>query len=894
MSNTQTLRCHFALTLLLVVLNVVLSTEAAEQTRQPNIVFVLADDLGWSELGCYGNTFHETPNLDSLAKQGMRFTNAYAAAPVCSPYRAALLTGQHPARLGILDYLRPNSSNALPADKVTLPEVLSRNGYQTGMVGKWHLTGYRHHDAEFEIRPTDHGFGWNIGSEIKGVGNGANFWPYVFRDQGIRWLDLPENRLGDDEYLTDRLNLEAVEFLERNKDKPFFLYLSHYAPHTILNGRPDLVAKYRNKQTPGKCTRDNCYICIDAGLTGDAQHHWAGSRNPHLAAMLESIDQGVGLLTEKLDELGLAENTIFIFTSDNGGETNVTSNAPLRGGKSQLYEGGIRVPLIVRWPGHVREDSVCMQSTANYDFYPTVLAATDVSPDPTQKLDGVSTLPTWKDPTIAPDREAIFWHYPLDQPHFLGGVSAGAIRSGNWKLIEKFDDQTASRFELYNLATDVSETHNVASDEPDRLFHLQEMLQSWRSEVGAKIPSAPLLVSPRNLYFGDHFSEGQVSSRWYFQKEWAAENGVLRRNEHAGENKRIFVKDPIYRDCMVRFDFRFDGATDLRFVTGSSGHYNAVVHIRPDHFYMQTAMDDRGPYFSRRHGECAFDFEPGTWHTMTVEFFGDEVVAHIDHQHLVYAKHPILDQQRTYLAIQVDQPGAAFDNLQVFKAARHSDQAENRELIQRMSDLHPVEKTIIQQYDIQKTNAHDILYQSDEAYRALVKRVDELKEKEKREYPDVFGSVKDFRNRIDQYRKKLHAEDADYKEKLFTTFRAARAIESFLTSKDPAFGTLPASRRPAQLERLRLEHQKNAEYQRLVIVQEVAQHELEFAYPQLFASNEEILERKKRRRVAEQGDPALRKLIEETASAWRVRQAYLHTHDPLLGELKKQMDLINK
>ena len=191
MSNTQTLRCHFALTLLLVVLNVVVSTEAAEQTRQPNIVFVLADDLGWSELGCYGNTFHETPHLDSLAKQGMRFTNAYAAAPVCSPYRAALLTGQHPARLGILDYLRPNSSNALPADKVTLPEVLSRNGYQTGMVGKWHLTGYRHHDAEFEIRPTDHGFGWNIGSEIKGVGNGANFWPYVFRDQGIRWLDLP-------------------------------------------------------------------------------------------------------------------------------------------------------------------------------------------------------------------------------------------------------------------------------------------------------------------------------------------------------------------------------------------------------------------------------------------------------------------------------------------------------------------------------------------------------------------------------------------------------------------------------------------------------------------------------------------------------------------------------
>ncbi len=881
------------LVLFVLSLSAVAMTQA-EQTRKPNIVFVLADDLGWSELGCYGNNFHETPHLDRLAKEGMRFTNAYAAAPVCSPYRAALLTGQHPARIGILDYLRPNSSNALPTDQVTLPEVLSKSGYSTGMVGKWHLTGYRYHEAEFEVTPRDHGFAWDIGREVKGVGNGANFWPYVFRDQDIRWLDLPENRLGENEYLTDRLNLEAVDFVERNKDKPFFLYLSHYAPHTILNGRPDLVEKYRNKHAPGKCTRDNCYICKDAGLAGDANHHWAGSHNPHLAAMLESIDQGVGLLTEKLQELGLAENTIFIFTSDNGGETNVTSNAPLRGGKSQIYEGGIRVPLIVRWPGRVQEDSVCKQPTANYDFYPTLLTAADVSPEPTQKLDGVSTLPTWKDPNVAPDREAIFWHYPLDQPHFLGGVSAGAIRSENWKLIEKFDDPTESRFELYNLTADESETHNLASDEPDRVLRLQQKLQSWRSEVGAKVPSAPLLVSPRNLYFGDHFSEGQVSSRWFFQKEWAAEGGVLRRNEHAGENKRIFVKDPIYRDSMIRFDFRFDGATDIRLVTGSSGHYNAVVHIRPDHFYIQTAMDDRGPYFSRRHGECAFDFESATWHTMTVEFLDDELIAHIDHQHIVYAKHPILDQERTYLAFQVDRPQAAFDNVQIFKAAKNRKWATNLATIQQVVGRYPVEKTLKQQYDIQKTNAHDILYQSDEDYRALVKRVDELKEKEKREYLDVFGSVKDFRKKIDELRKKLHAEDAGYKETLFATFRSARAIESFLISKDSGFDTLPASRRPAQLERLRLEHQKDAEYQRLVIAQKVAQHELEFGYPQLFVSNEEIVERKKLRRAAAKGDPAFRKLIEETAAAWRAQQEYLHTHDPLIGDLKNRLELVKE
>ena len=221
--------------------------------KKPNIIFILADDLGWAELGCYGNDFHETPNLDRLANEGIRFTNAYAAAPVCSPYRAALLTGQVPARVGITDYLRPDASDGLSLDYLTLPEILADGGYTTGMIGKWHLTGYRHHGAKIESRPKDHGFSWNIGSEVKSVGNGANTWPYVFRTQPIPWIDLTTNRLGKEEYLTDRLNLEAVDFIERSakKKKPFFLYLSHYAPHTILNGRKDLVEKYR-KETPSR------------------------------------------------------------------------------------------------------------------------------------------------------------------------------------------------------------------------------------------------------------------------------------------------------------------------------------------------------------------------------------------------------------------------------------------------------------------------------------------------------------------------------------------------------------------------------------------------------------------------------------------------------------------
>ncbi len=455
----------------------------AEATPRPaNIIFVLADDLGWAELGCYGNRFNETPHLDRLAKEGLRFTQAYAAAPVCSPYRAAFLTGQYPARVGILDYLRPDSENGLSKKHVTLPEMLRKNGYATGMIGKWHLSGYKYHGAKNEVRPTDHGFAWNTGSEVKGVGNGANFWPYVFRTQSIRWLDLPQNKLGRREYLIDRLNHEAVGFIERNQAKPFFLYLSHYAPHTILNGRPDLVAKYRRKHPPGKSTRERCYLCQDATLKGDSGNHWAGDHNPHLAAMLEGIDDGIGQITQKLKELGLDQDTILIFSSDNGGETNVTSNAPLRGGKSQLYEGGIRVPLIVRWPGKISGGTTSSQPTVNVDFYPTLLESANVNPDKAQKLDGVSILANWTNPKATPKREAIYWHYPLEKPHFLGGISGGAIRAGDWKLIESFD---TGKVELYNLARDFSEKNDLAENQPSLAKLLLNQLIQWRKSVGA-------------------------------------------------------------------------------------------------------------------------------------------------------------------------------------------------------------------------------------------------------------------------------------------------------------------------------------------------------------------------------------------------------------------------
>jgi len=230
----------------------------------PNIIIVMADDLGWSELGCYGNIFNETPNLDKLAEQGIRFTDAYAPAPVCSPTRAAFLTGQYPARIGILDYLRPDTENALSKSYITIAEKLKEAGYATGMVGKWHLSGYIPNGAKTEVRAKDQGFDEELITEIKNVGNGANFYPYVFRDQKTTWLNVSEKRLPGNEYLTDRMNLEAVDFIERHKKGPFFLYLSHFAPHTILNGKEELAGKYRKKHASGQSKVSDCYLCKDS------------------------------------------------------------------------------------------------------------------------------------------------------------------------------------------------------------------------------------------------------------------------------------------------------------------------------------------------------------------------------------------------------------------------------------------------------------------------------------------------------------------------------------------------------------------------------------------------------------------------------------------------------
>ena len=862
---------------------------ASEASRKPNIIFILADDLGWSELGCYGNGFNETPNLDQLAKEGMRFTNAYAAAPVCSPYRAALLTGQYPARVGILDYLRPNSSNGLSTRHITLPEMLKRNGYATGMAGKWHLTGYKYHKAIYEVKPKDHGFDWDFGREIKGVGNGANFWPYVFRTQPISWIDIKENRLGKKEFLVDRMNIEAVDFIERSKDKPFFLYLSHYAPHTIMNGKPELVEKYVRKHPPGKSTRTKCYLCEDQGHEGDLFHHWAQDHNPHLAAMLESIDDGVGMIQKKLKESGIADNTILVFSSDNGGELNVTSNAPLRGGKSQLYEGGIRVPMIVRWPGQVPANTVCDEPTMNIDFYPTFLAAAGIEPDKAQTLDGTSILATWKNPKQKNEHSTLCWHYPLDKPHFLGGVSGGAIRDGDWKLIEHFD--TGER-ELFSLADDPSEKTNVAGKHPDKVKILVKKLEDWRLSVEAKHPSPPLLVKPRSLAFADHFEPEQISERWWFGKDWFVEDGLMHRSEGGKGDTRVFLKETTFSDLLIRFDFQLKGSKDIRMVTSGGGSYNSVIHIRPDHFFIQTAADKSVPHFSYRHSECAFTFDPDRWYTMTVEYLGDQLVAHIDREHLVYATHPMINREREYFAFQVDASPAAFDNVQMFTVHKANEKGLEARLahIQTSVNKYPHKKTAEETLKIEKTNALERLYQSDEKYRALVAAVTALDNENQKRFPEALSSHKEMKKAIQAERKRLHEEDPVYKETLFATYRAEREIEAFLISKKPEVSDLPNSGKQGEIERLRRQYEKDEGYIELVRKRQEAQEKLEKAYPRLFVSDEELTEKRRAKRKELEASEEFRTAIQKRAEAYRAQQDYLFENDE---KLKAAQEVVN-
>lgn len=447
----------------------VLHMNANASDRLPNIVFILADDLGYSDVNCYGSKFYDTPNINQLAKQGMRFTNGYTSSPNCAPTRAALMTGQYSPRTGVYTVgstsrfnwrsrpLRPvDNIEELPLNKILLPQALKQAGYTTGIIGKWHLGSQPGHT------PTERGFDEFFGF----LGGGSDYMK-------VRSLLRGTKRVSEKEYLTDAFGREAVSFIRQNRDKPFFLYLAFNAVHTPLQAPEELKKPYINKPPFG------------------------GQKNPTYAAMVASMDANVGKVLTSLHELGLDDSTLVIFSSDNGGvggyqnegirQKDITDNAPLKGGKGMLYEGGIRVPYIFRWPGHVQPGSTCDLPVNSIDLYPTLLEVTGTKRPANYVLDGTSYLQLLKGKSGSP-RPPMFWHFP----GYLGAgdntwrtTPCGVIRDGDWKLLEFFED---GHKELYNLKSDLSEKNNLAASNPKKTEELYRKLAQWRKDLKAPMP----------------------------------------------------------------------------------------------------------------------------------------------------------------------------------------------------------------------------------------------------------------------------------------------------------------------------------------------------------------------------------------------------------------------
>ena len=462
-----------------------ISCQPEKEKMPPNFLFILVDDLGWTDLGCYGSSFYETPNIDRFSEKSMKFTQAYAACPVCSPTRASIMTGKYPARLNTTDWFgAPQPYNVekhwtknkplipaeyiehMPLEEITIAEVLKENGYSTFFAGKWHLgkEGYYPEDQGFDINKG----GWERGGPY---GPGKYFTPYG----NPKLEDGPEG-----EHLPDRLAQETIDFISMQKDNPFFAYLSFYSVHTPLIGRPDLVEKYQVKSESMDYEGED-FIPINNNQWRQVQNHAV------YAAMVDAMDIAVGRVLNALDSLNISDNTVVFFMSDNGGlstsEGHPTTNLPLKAGKGWLYEGGIREPMIIRWPGVSEPNSICSYPVTSTDFYPTILEMANISLRPDQHIDGISMAPLLNgDEKLS--RDAIYWHYP----HYgnQGGSPGSAIRSGNYKLIEYFED---GHLELYDLNSDIGETDNLIQTRPEVADSLLEQLRKWRLEVEARYPS---------------------------------------------------------------------------------------------------------------------------------------------------------------------------------------------------------------------------------------------------------------------------------------------------------------------------------------------------------------------------------------------------------------------
>ncbi len=491
--------------LIILVLFLVLLGAAPRQKKdekkfiRPNVIFIVVDDLGWRDVGFMGSGFYETPYLDRLARQGIIFSNAYSSCAVCSPSRASLLTGRYPVRMGITDWIRgSNNGSKIPADgknpdgyekekgaflktpvnalwmekeEVTLAEVLKKEGYSTAHIGKWHL-GF---DDWF---PEKQGFDINIGGVDFGEPPGY-FDPYEAGKLKIKNL----NSRMKGEYLTDREGDEAVNYIRTNKDKPFYLNLWHYAVHTPLQAKKEMEQKYLNKTKADKTMPDWIAEKDDMNAHFRSREPLNGQRNPTYAAMIESIDLAFGRIMKTLEEEGILNNTIIVFTSDNGGHIVATDNSPAKMGKGHASEGGIRVPLAIWFPEQIKPQSVCETPVMGIDLFPTLLSMTGSKYVPVNKIDGTDLTPLFKQKGKIKERD-LFWHYP----HYWWGMKVkpySIIRSGEWKLIKNYEDNS---LELYNIKEDIGETVNLASSEKGLVKKLNARFDSWIGSMKGKFP----------------------------------------------------------------------------------------------------------------------------------------------------------------------------------------------------------------------------------------------------------------------------------------------------------------------------------------------------------------------------------------------------------------------
>jgi arylsulfatase A-like enzyme len=437
------------------------------ESKPPNIVLILVDDMGWMDTGCYGSKIYETPNIDRLAAQGMRFTDAYSACTVCSPTRAALLTGKYPARLHLTDwipghgkpmakFLPPEFNQELPLKEVTIAESLKPLGYKCASIGKWHLGGEG-------FLPDTQGFDLNTAGTHKGQPPSYHA-PY----------NIPTLKEGEEgEYLTDRMANEATAFIEENKENPFFLYLPFFAVHTPIQGKKDYEQKY-----------------LDQGLPKD------GVNRAGYAAMIQSTDEAVGKVMAKLDELNIADNTFVFFTSDNGGLRWITDNSPLREGKGSAYEGGVRVPLIIRGQG-IEAGSLSDEAVISCDMYPTIMELLNQKIPKAQKVDGESLLPILNQSGDL-ERNAIFWHYPHYHPG--GATPYSAVRAGEYRLVYFYETRTA---ELYQTKKDrqpfdLAETENLIQNRKSIAQYMQMRLNDWIKDTRAQMPKLNPNYDPDN------------------------------------------------------------------------------------------------------------------------------------------------------------------------------------------------------------------------------------------------------------------------------------------------------------------------------------------------------------------------------------------------------------